>query len=113
MVPRLMSDEQKEPCMQVGQNILEELETEPNMLSRAVTGDEAWIFEYDPLIKRHSLEWKASSQRPKKARPFKSKTSECGARNAKLGSMQMRENKEIYDQVGTAFSSFMFVQDVG
>ena len=40
-----------------------------------VTGDESWMFEFDPLTKRHSLEWKnALSPRPKKARVFKSKT---------------------------------------
>ena len=39
------------------------------MLSRAVTGDESWIFKYDPLSKGQSLEWKnASLPRPKKAR---------------------------------------------
>ena len=61
--------------MQVCQDILEQLETEANLLKRVVTGDESWIFEYDPLIKRQSLEWKSAlSPRPKKAMMFKSKT---------------------------------------
>ena len=61
--------------MQGCQDILEQLETEPNLLKRVVTGDESWIFEYDPLTKRHSLEWKSAlSPRPKKAMVFKSKT---------------------------------------
>ena len=56
------------------QDILKQLEITPDLLSRVVTGDESWIFEYDPLTKRQSLEWKsASSPRPKKARLFKSK----------------------------------------
>ena len=75
MVPRLMNKGQKERRVQVCQNILEKLETEPNLLKRVVTGDESWIFVYDPLIKRQSLEWKSAlSPRPKKARVFKSKT---------------------------------------
>jgi len=34
-----------------------------------ITGDETWIFEYDPETKRQSKEWHTSaSPRPKKAR---------------------------------------------
>ena len=55
-------------------NILKQLEITPDLLIRVVTGDESLIFEYDPLTKQQSLEWKsASSSRPKKARLFKSK----------------------------------------
>ena len=47
--------------------MLEQLETEPNLLKRVVTGDESWIYEYNPLTKRQSLEWKSAlSPRPKK-----------------------------------------------
>jgi len=39
-----------------------------------ITGDEIWIFEYDPESKRQSKEWHTSSSaRPKKARRGKSK----------------------------------------
>ena len=75
MVPRLLNEGQKEQRVQVCQGILKQLETEPNLLKRVVTGDESWIFEYDPLTKRQSVEWKSAlSPRPKKARVFKSKT---------------------------------------
>ena len=74
-VPRLPNEGQKEPRVQVCQDILEQLETEPNWLKRVVTGNESRIFEYDPLTKRQSLEWKSAlSPRPKKARVFKSKS---------------------------------------
>ena len=56
MGQRLLNDELKKRCMQqVCQDILKELETEPDMLSRVVTGDELLIFKYDVLIKRQSL----------------------------------------------------------
>ena len=75
MVPRLLNEEQKERHVQVCQDILEQLETEPNLLKRVVTGDESWIFEYDPLTKRQSLEWKSALlPKPKKVSVFKSKT---------------------------------------
>ena len=58
--------------MQMCQDNLEQLKTKPNLLKRVVTGNESWIFKYDPLTKRQSLEWKSAlSPRPKKARAFK------------------------------------------
>ena len=75
MVPRLQNEGQKKRHVQVCQDILEQLETEPNLLKRVVTGDELWIFQYDPLTKRQSLEWKSAlSPRPKKARVLKFKS---------------------------------------
>ena len=60
MVPRLLNEGQKKRPVQVCQDSLEQLETESNLLKRVVTGDESWIFEYDLLIKRQSLEWKSA-----------------------------------------------------
>ena len=75
MVPRLLNEGQKERRVQVCQDILEQLETEPNLLKRVFTGNESWIFEYDPLTKRQSLEWKSAlSPKAIKARVFKFKT---------------------------------------
>ena len=74
MVPRLLTDEQKERRVEVCQDILTRLETDPNLLGGTITGDESWIFKYDPSTKRHNLEWKSpTSPRPKKARMSKSK----------------------------------------
>ena len=56
MVPRLLTEGQMERHVQVCQDILEQLETEPNFLKRVVSDHESWIFEYDPLTKRQSLE---------------------------------------------------------
>ena len=75
MVPRLLNVGQKERRVQVCQDILEQLETASNLLKKVVTGNESWIFEYNPLTKWQSLEWKSAlSQKPKKMRVFKSKT---------------------------------------
>ena len=75
MVPRLLNEGQKERRVKMCQDILEQLETEPNLLKKVVTDDESWIFEYDPLTKRQSIKWKSTlSPRLKKARVFKSKT---------------------------------------
>ena len=74
MVPKLLSDDQKERRVLVCKDILERLETEPNLLSKVITGDECWIFEYDPETMRQSLQWKsAGSPRPKKVKMSRSK----------------------------------------
>ena len=75
MVPRLLNEQQKERHVQVCHDILEELETELNLLGRVITGDESWIFEYDPETKRQNLQCKSKSTSPrlKKARMSKSK----------------------------------------
>ena len=67
MVPRLLNEGQKELRVQVCQDILEQLETEPYLLKKVVVSDDSWIFEYDPLTKRQNLEWKSAlSPRPKR-----------------------------------------------
>ena len=68
IVPRLLNEGQKERRVQVCQDILEQLETEPNLLKRVVTGDESWIFEYNPLTKRQSLKRRAHCHRNPKRR---------------------------------------------
>jgi len=50
------------------------VKSEPGFLQRLITGDETWVFEYDPTTKRQSSEWQTSeSPRPKKARMSKSR----------------------------------------
>ena len=43
MVPRLLNDDQKDRRVQVCQDILERLETDPYLLRRVITGNESWI----------------------------------------------------------------------
>ena len=61
--------------MQVGHDILDQLETEPNLLERIITGDGSRVFQYDLETKHQSLQWKSLTlPRLKKARMAKSKT---------------------------------------
>ena len=39
-----------------------------SLLSRVITGDESWVYGYDPETKRQSSQWRSpASPRPKKA----------------------------------------------
>ena len=45
------------------------MEADEKLLENVITGDESWVFQYDPETKRQSRQWKSvSSPRPKKAR---------------------------------------------
>lgn len=74
LVPKILTDEQRELRVQRSQELLDLIENDPDFLNSVVTGDESWIFEYDPESKRQSSEWHTSeSPRPKKARMSKSR----------------------------------------
>ena len=69
MVPRLLTEEQKAQQVNACRDILQQMEAHEKLLENAITGDESWIFQYDPETKRQSHQWKSVySPRPKKAR---------------------------------------------
>jgi histone-lysine N-methyltransferase SETMAR len=46
---------------------------DPNFISKVITGDESWVYGYDPETKQQSSQWKSpNSPRPKKARRVRS-----------------------------------------
>jgi len=74
MVPKVLSDEQKEHCKELCLDLLQRIENEPDLLNLIITCDETWIFMYDLETKRQSMQWKStSSPRPKKACMSRSK----------------------------------------
>ena len=69
IVPKLLSDDQKARRMQVCEDTLQNIQNGPELLTKVITGDETWVFEYDPETKRQSKQWLSpGSPRPKKAR---------------------------------------------
>nr|XP_050038879.1 uncharacterized protein LOC126536027 [Dermacentor andersoni] len=68
-VPKLLAVEQKQLRVEVSQDMLDSTNSDPNFMSTIITGDESWVYGYDPETKSHSPQWKHStSPRPKKAR---------------------------------------------
>jgi hypothetical protein len=56
-------------CME----LKEQVRNDPDFISKVITGDESWIYGYNPDTKQQSSQWKCpSSPRPKKARQVKS-----------------------------------------
>jgi len=74
VVPKILTNEQKENRKNVCLGLLERIKNDKNVFKHVITGDETSIFEYDPDTKRKSSEWHTSnSPRPKKAKMSKSK----------------------------------------
>lgn len=65
-VPKLLNFDQKNRRMSISQELLNDVNDDPDLLKRVVTGDETWVYGYD-------AETKAPEEpRPKKARQVRS-----------------------------------------
>ena len=74
LVTKVLTDELTYRRVKMCQELLHCVRDVPNFLENVITGDESWIFDYDPEIKRQSSEWhNPGSPRLKKARMSKSK----------------------------------------
>ena len=72
-VPKLLTMEQKQLRLQVSQDMLDCSNSNPNFLNIVITGDESWVYGYDPETKMQSSQWRhPSDPRPKKARQVRS-----------------------------------------
>ena len=72
LVPKNLTNEQKENRRNVCLDLLQRIENYENFFKHVITGDELWIFECDLETKRQSSGWHTSnSPRPEKARMSK------------------------------------------
>ncbi|XP_065301834.1 protein GVQW3-like [Dermacentor albipictus] len=68
-VPKLLTVEQKQLRVEVSQDIPHSTNSDPDFMNTIITGDESWLYGYDPETKSQSSQWEHSmSPRPKKAR---------------------------------------------
>ena len=64
LVPKNLSDEQKDNRVLVSRELLDRVTSEPDFLQRVITGDETWVFKYDPTTKRGTLPTHFDRKRP-------------------------------------------------
>jgi hypothetical protein len=71
-VPRILTADQKQQCVNVCTELRQLASNVETFLSTVITGDESWVYGYNPETKRQSSQWKSpTSTRPKKARQVK------------------------------------------
>ena len=58
VVPRLLTDDQKQPQVLCCKELKEKIQEDPNILKKVITSDETWVYCYDPETKNMSMQWK-------------------------------------------------------
>jgi hypothetical protein len=58
-VVRLLTNDQNQWHVNVSLELQEKAKENPTFISRIITGDETWIYGYDPETKQHLLQWKS------------------------------------------------------
>ncbi|UYV62214.1 hypothetical protein LAZ67_1008240 [Cordylochernes scorpioides] len=57
-IPRFLTNEQKLCRLATFEDMLEMTRTDPEWKDKIITGDETWVYGYDPETKRQSAEWR-------------------------------------------------------
>ncbi|UYV61650.1 hypothetical protein LAZ67_1005756 [Cordylochernes scorpioides] len=57
-IPRFLTNEQKLCRLATCENMLEMTRTDPEWKDKITTGDETWVYDYDPETKRQYAEWR-------------------------------------------------------
>ena len=57
IVPRLLTDDQKENCVEISQEMLANANGNENFLKNIITGDDTWVYVYDVETKMQSSQW--------------------------------------------------------
>jgi len=74
-VPLLLTDDQREQRLTIARDLFERSCEDVQFLKNTVTGDESWVYGYDPETNQQSSQWKGpTSPRPKKGRQVRRKT---------------------------------------
>jgi len=58
-VSRFLSVDQKQQQLDVCLDLQESAANDPSFLSNVITGDEIWVYAYDPETKTKSSQWKS------------------------------------------------------
>ncbi|UYV65139.1 K02A2.6-like [Cordylochernes scorpioides] len=63
-IPRFLTNEQKLCRLATCEDMLEMTRTDPEWKDKIITGDETWVYGYDPETKRQSAEWRSQDIAP-------------------------------------------------
>jgi hypothetical protein len=59
---RFLTDDQKQQRVTVCEELRQIVSDDATFLSRAISGNESWIYGYDPETKQQSTQWKMKSK---------------------------------------------------
>ncbi|XP_054745818.1 protein GVQW3-like [Anastrepha obliqua] len=58
VVPKLLTAEQKELCVEVSLDMLDSINNDPDFINTIITGDVSWVYGYDLETKMQPSQWK-------------------------------------------------------
>ncbi|UYV82478.1 hypothetical protein LAZ67_21002387 [Cordylochernes scorpioides] len=64
VIPRFLTNEQKLCRLATCEDMLEMTRTDPEWTDKIITGDETWVYGYDPETKHQSAEWRCQDIAP-------------------------------------------------
>ena len=67
MVPKELTEKQKQRRVTICQDLLE---MQDDILGRVITGDETWVYQYDPETKWQNAQWKTANSPTTKKIPL-------------------------------------------
>jgi len=72
-VPHVLMVEQKQQCLSISLELRDRAASDSSFLGNVITGDETWVYGYDPETRVQSSQWKSpSSTCAKKVRQSRS-----------------------------------------
>jgi len=67
-VPSLLSEDQRANRLDVCREMKDQLETDPDLLSKIITGDKSWCYGYEPVQSNNQVDGKVHHLRDQKRR---------------------------------------------
>jgi hypothetical protein len=67
-VPRFLPQEQKEPRLSISLKLRDRASSDSGFLPNLITGDESWVYGYDPETKMQRSHWKITKLATSKER---------------------------------------------
>ena len=62
LVPKDLNFMQKRDRVDVTKDMLSKVDSDPSFIKRIITGDKAWIYEYDTHSRHQASEWRSPNE---------------------------------------------------
>jgi histone-lysine N-methyltransferase SETMAR len=101
-VLRLLNDDQKALRVSLCSELKQEARDDPNVIFNIITGDETWVYGYDPETKQQSSQWKS----PNSPRPIKERQVRRNVKFMLIVFFDIQGTRNSYPLVKPSMASF-------
>ncbi|UYV72099.1 hypothetical protein LAZ67_9001807 [Cordylochernes scorpioides] len=101
--PRFLSNEKKLCRLATCEDMLEMTRTDPEWKGKIITGDETWVYGYDPETKRQYAEWRGQVDQLKNGASGSSLARKYGVGNATIS--DIKKNSDAITNYASALDN--------